>query len=146
MTFSLWTLHRNAKEFYQEFSVNLKKYYRQQEKNKVVKNLRHPWNRVVTFTFVYNTNFVFHKNNHCNVVIIEIFGHLRELGTDSSYFCLRMEDGRLGNNVKHISDKEKMELWTKKIDKMGINVMKSFENHVTPSSSFIQIKWSFFLC
>ena len=27
-------LHRNAKEFYQEFSVNLKKYYRQQEKIK----------------------------------------------------------------------------------------------------------------
>ena len=59
---------------------------------------------------VYNTNFLFHKNNYCNVVITTIFGHVRELGTDSFYFCLRMEDGRLGNNVKNISDKKKMEL------------------------------------
>ena len=56
---------------------------------------------------MYNINFVFHKNNYGNVVIIAIFFRVRELPTDSFYFCLLTEEGRLVNNVKNISDKEK---------------------------------------
>ena len=55
---------------------------------------------------MYKINFVFHKNNYGNVVIIAIFCHVRELPTDSFYFCLLTEEGRLANNVKNISDKE----------------------------------------
>ena len=56
---------------------------------------------------MYNINFVFHKNNYGNVVIITTFFRVRELPTDSFYFCLLTEEGRLANNVKNISDKEK---------------------------------------
>ena len=56
---------------------------------------------------MYNINFVFHKNNYGNAVIIAIFCHVRELPRDSFYFCLRTEEGRLANNVKNISDRKK---------------------------------------
>ena len=41
------------------------------------------------------------------MVIIAIFCHVKELPTDSFYFCLLTEEGRLANNVKKISDKDK---------------------------------------
>ena len=61
----------------------------------------------VTLTYVYIINFVFHKNNYGNVIIIIIFCHVKELPTDSFYFYLLTEEGRLANNVKNISNKRK---------------------------------------